>query len=134
LSSLADTPYSLVGARYAMPCNPPKTFECFSLIEYVRRVYYGRETRLLISASDMRVERMGEIVRLHMATDIYQQVVRPAEADIALLSANHVGVVVNGGVLAAFTVSNGEGQVMSFPWRRLPKYYPDATYWRESWS
>lgn len=105
-------PTDLIGRPYALPSEPPSSFDCYSLVEFVRRECFGLPTPIpyavesLVSPND--VGRVWLTVE-HM--DVWQPVKEPVDGDIVKLERAHVGVYCCGAVLHAWRAS-GRGSVV----------------------
>lgn len=129
MSSEMD-PNELIGRPYALPSNPPLTFDCFSLVEYVRRIYFGLTTPVpyavesFIAPSDVprvwiRVEHM----------DVWQPADVPRDGDIVKLERRHVGVYLHGAVMHAWKSPNYNGVIVT-NMRLIRRIFPICKFLR----
>lgn len=115
----------LVGRPYAFPSHPPETFDCWSLVKYVRMLR-GLSSPLPFSDREMWCVPGN----LHLATararGFWRTLPAPEENAMAVLEPGHVGVVVDGGVLHAMSRNS------SVVWTTLPavrRVWPGAEWW-----
>lgn len=116
---------SLVGAPYAFPSDPPRSFDCWSLVKYVRQL---RDLPCPLPFSDS--ETWCVPGNLHLATararGLWTAREAPRPYDMAVLEPAHVGVVVDGGVLHALS-RNSSVVLTSFAMVR--RAWPKAEWW-----
>lgn len=131
----------LVGRPYCQDGshpNPPETFDCFTLVKYVRELCYQITTPLMIGECFLRqavdrhtneivdIDQMAKLIEIHLEHRIYKPVAEPKPGDIVMFNDHHIGVVVEGGVLAAFKVIAHDGAVYFFNWRKMHRFYSSA--------
>lgn len=116
----------VIGTPYASPADPPRTFDCYSLVAWVREHCYLIKTPLLVDPTLISPESVAQLIELHRDREIYVKVDNAEPSDIMIFSPNHVGVVVEGGVLSAVEQKARGGQVMFFDWRKIRHFFSDA--------
>jgi hypothetical protein len=116
---------SLVGRPYAFPCDPPRSFDCWQLVRYVRGLR-GLASPLPFSDAEgwCRPENLPEAVSRARGT--WQALPAPTEMAMAVLEPRHVGVVVEGGVLHAGT---RQGGVVWTSMGAVRRVWPQAEWW-----
>jgi hypothetical protein len=114
----------LVGKPYRQPPTPPTTFDCYTLVVWVRELCYGTKTPLLCDPAFVSRDNMEQLLELHQQRDIYIRVAQPEPADIMVFDPHHIGVVVENGVLSA--VAEPAQQVLYFDWRKMARFFPTA--------
>jgi cell wall-associated NlpC family hydrolase len=125
-------PLVLIGVAYVRgAADPAVGFDCWTLVEYVRREFYQLPTPLAGTGRHVagatiiaEAQASGEWKALTVATP--GAVVGLAVAK--RLPLHHVGVAVEGGVLHAWNGfgASGAGSVMLTPWARLQHMFRRA--------
>lgn len=119
------TCHPLVGRPYAFPSSPPETFDCWSLVKYVRMLrglasplpFDDREAWCLPHNLPLAVAR---------ARGWWRALPAPEESAMAVLELGHVGVVVDGGVLHAMARN---ASVVWTPMPAVRRFWPEAEWW-----
>jgi hypothetical protein len=116
---------ALIGRPYAFPSDPPRSWDCWSLVKWVR-AQSGLASPLPFddAARWCRPEALPEAVR--RARGCWQALPEPRQFAMAVLDPSHVGVVVDGGVLHALASHSG------VLWTRLGvarRRWPQVEWW-----
>lgn len=124
-------PADLIGAPYELDAAGPGAFDCWGLIEYVRRECYGLATPIEAPADHAPRAVMAAITAT-IAAGSWRRVDPPgAPGDVVGLARkprgelHHVGVVIPGGVLHAFS-DGSTGSVVLTPFDRLRLFFPQV--------
>lgn len=115
----------LIGCPLDDQPNPPQSFDCYTLVTYVRREFYGLDTPLVVPEEMVTIENLSMLLKLHLEKSVYVPTDAPKLGDIVLFNEHHIGVVVDGGVLSTFYVS-GIGSVRYFEWARMRRWHGTA--------
>lgn len=117
--------HQLVGRPYAFPSDPPRTFDCWTLVKHVRTTH-GLLCPLPFSDTEEWC-RPGNLARgTALARRCWNVEPKPSHLAMAVLEDGHVGVVVGDGVLHALS------RHTSVVWTRLPmilRRWPQAEWW-----
>lgn len=116
----------IVGTPYRFPPSPPKSFDCWSLVTYVRE-QLGLETKLDVDVSLYDLETMAEAVRSEKRSGGWKQVTSPRDGDAILFTPSHIGVYMGSGVLHAHAPSSG---VIFTKWSVAKRRWPQLEVWR----
>lgn len=77
-----------LGKPYEFPSRPPKSFDCYTITEYVRQKMFGLQTPVKnLTVSD----NYGS----------YNELMQPVDGCIVTMTEGHVGVYVEGKVITA---------------------------------
>ena len=91
---------ALVGRPYAFPSNPPKTFDCWTLVRHVRE-YLGLPCPLPFSDTEAWCVPGNLALATSRARGLWRACPHPETGMMAVLEPAHVGVVIDDGVLHA---------------------------------
>ena len=129
-------PAGLVGCPFVLDGASPQGFDCWGLIEYVRREAFGlptpivepvtHEARDVMIATRATIER-GAWCEVHppgRPGDVVGMA-RKSRGEL-----HHVGVVIEGGVLHAFSGDRLTGSVILTPFERLGLYFRQLEVYR----
>lgn len=126
-------PRALIGTPYVRFGSDPRVgFDCFGLVRYVRREYFGLDTPIAGTARAPEIAILASRLLL-----CWRETVAPgAPGDVAAMAAahgralHHVGVVLDDGVLHAWCgLSARGGGVVFTPWRQLHASFPCVEVW-----
>ena len=120
---------TIIGRPYAFPSYPPESFDCWTLLVYVRRLM-GLRTEVQISPSRYTPETLRDAVCLEKCMGGWRPVHpedRPLQGDAVLFTPEHIGVAMGTGVLHAFAPSRG---VVFTKWPVVYRRWPNAEVWR----
>lgn len=114
-------PVDIVGRPYAFPSDPPRTFDCWTLLLWVRS-QMGLETPVDLDPGEYDPETLEGAVRRERP--LWHRVTGPpADGDAVLFTAKHIGVVAGDGVLHAHAPSRG---VVHTRWEVVRRRWPTA--------
>lgn len=117
--------FSLVGRPYAFPSAPPGSFDCWTLVKYVRAC----EGLACPLPFDDRAPWCipGNLARATEAARSMWRVRAPGrDLDMVVLEPAHVGLALDGGVLHA--LARNSGVVWTSP-AALRRHWPRAEWW-----
>ncbi len=117
---------NIVGAPYLFPPNPPESFDCWTLLVYVRE-QLGLDTPVHLDVEDYSLHNMAEAVALEKASGDWKQVDTPQDGDAVLFSPDHIGVSMGPGVLHAHAPSK---TVVYTRWNVVRRRWPLAEVFR----
>lgn len=126
-------PLVLIGTPYApLGADPLEGFDCFGLVQYVRRTCFGLATPIEGSPREPEMTILA-----NMLTGRWRQIDPPGEpGDVVAMAMSrgrpmhHVGVVLDEGVLHAWCgISRRGGGVMLTPWGHLREFFPVHEVW-----
>ena len=116
----------IVGRPYAYPPDPPVTFDCWTLLVWVRQAL-GLATPLDIEAAGYTQANLRGAVETERASGRWQPVDEPQDGDAVLFSREHIGVSMGSGVLHA----HGPSKVVLFTrWPVIRRRWPQVEVWR----
>lgn len=120
-----ENPLALVGRPYAFPSHPPETFDCWSLVRYVRE---QMGLRCPLPFNDAAAWCVPENIRVAVerARPSWSVVPVPSDLAMAVMSRHHVGIVFGRGVLHALArhatvVWTGQTAIL--------RRWPDTEWW-----
>lgn len=117
----------IVGAPYVFPPDPPRTFDCWTLLVYVRQLL-GLETKVEIDPSLYDLTNMDEAVAEERCNGRWQPVSgRPRDGDAVLFAKDHIGVVMGTVVLHAHAPSRS---VLATKLEVVKRRWPLMEVWR----
>ena len=117
----------LVGQPYAIPSNPPASFDCWSLVEYVRE-QLGLFTPSLVPEIP-ELDGFEEYRENTLALGVWAQVQGVGrDGDVIILGDSHTGVGIDHGVLHAFRTRRG-GSVVFWGWADVQRRYRKVERW-----
>ncbi len=124
MSALAPL-LSLVGRPYAFPSDPPNSFDCWSLVKYVRT---SRGLPCPLPFSDQEDWCVPGNLQLATARarGMWKAKEHPEPFDMAVLEPAHVGVVLDGGVLHALSRN---ASVVFSSFAVIRRIWPKAEWW-----
>ena len=115
----------LVGCPYAFPSAPPKTFDCWSLVKYVRECE-GLPCPLPFDDKEDWCVPGNLMQATARARACWTRLPKPEPFVMAVLEPSHVGIVIGGGVLHALSRN------ASVVWTTLAairRRWPQAEWW-----
>lgn len=129
----------LIGRIYVEGGDGPETFDCYGLLKFVRRHYFGLATPLgggIVTSRECSPAATRSINRAAVGGE-WEKVVAPGDpGDCVLLGhrastlPTHVGVALPGGVLHAFGGRGAlGGSVVLTPWRNLESVFHRVEVW-----
>lgn len=118
---------SIIGAPYAFPSHPPESFDCWTLLVYVRNLH-GLRTEVEISPSRYTPETLRNAVTLEKCMGGWRRVSEDSmmDGDAVLFTPSHIGVSLGVGVLHAFAPSKG---VLFTRWPVVKRRWPQLEVW-----
>lgn len=119
---------NLVGRPYAFPSFPPETFDCWSLLVYVR-AQLGEVTPLSISPSRFNPETMRDAVEVEKGHGFWRRMKTEEvqNGDAVLFVPDHIGVFLGTGVLHAHAPSRS---VVFTKWPVVLRRWSLVEVWR----
>lgn len=117
--------HPLLGKPYAFPSKPPESFDCWTLVKYLR-AQQGLPCPLPFKDTEEWCVPGGIAMAVEYARGHWRQVPQPKPYDMAVLCREHVGIVLPGGVLHAFQ-RNSSVVYTTFPVIR--RVWPNAEWW-----
>lgn len=117
--------HTLVGRPYAFPSAPPDTFDCWTLVRFVRGQlklpcplpFSDQEEWCVPGALDQATARARPLWRVRAVPSTY---------DMAVLEPAHVGVVLGDGVLHALSRNSS---VVWTTMAAVRRRWPNAEWW-----
>jgi hypothetical protein len=116
---------TLVGQPYAFPSFPPVSFDCWTLVKYVRELHslpcplpFNEKAPWCVP------EYMPSAIKL--AAPHWVIVAEPAQMSMAVMERQHVGVVVDDGVLHALARN---ASVVWTPMKGILRKWPNTEWW-----
>ena len=85
-------PLEVIGKRWAVPCDPPRTFDCWELVIYVRR-FHGLHTPSVVDRADRMPSSRRHIDKPPTG---WVKLDEPKQLCVARFSSAHVGVFLGG--------------------------------------
>lgn len=117
----------IVGKPYVYPPDPPRTFDCWTLLVYVRELL-GLETRVEIDISRYTQDTMDKAIAEERCNGRWQPVSgRPRDGDAVLFASDHIGVVMGSVVLHAHGPSRS---VLATKLEVVRRKWPLMEVWR----
>ena len=116
---------SLVGTPYNFPSHPPHTFDCWSLVKYVRGLK-GLECPLPFSDAEEWCMPVNMVPAIAMARESWTTMDEPVDFCMAVMERSHVGVVLDDGVLHALARNS---TVVWTPMRAIHTRWPKTEWW-----
>lgn len=122
-----DLPADIIGAPYAFPPHPPETFDCWSLLVYVRDKL-GLPTVVEVDPELYSSDTMQAAVEQERCNGRWQPVEGlPCDGDAVLFTHDHIGVFLGSGVLHAHRPNKG---VLFTKWAVVKRRWPLVEVWR----
>ena len=129
MNAIVKTPLDLIGVPYLRGGNSPREgFDCWALVEFVRREYYGLPSPLIDARARIGLAAL-KTIEAAKASGEWSEIDAPGVAGSVVgmafagrLFLHHVGVSLGElGVLHAWSgiLSSGRGSVTLTPWPRL---------------
>jgi len=109
----------LIGRPWALPCDPPDSFDCWALVEHVRAAH-GLTVPFIVDKTQRTIELVRTIQRPPTA---FKRLDAPKRLCVARIGKTHVGVYL--GSKDVLHCQNGRGVVMD----RLRDLSADVTWW-----
>ena len=126
----------LIGCPFVLDGASPAGFDCWGLVEYVRREAFALDTPIVPPDSHGPLGAMHAISAT-IEGGRWREVPAPgAPGDVVGMARrsrgplHHVGVVVEGGVLHAFSGDRLTGSVMLTPFERLSMFFHQLQVFR----
>lgn len=116
--------FDLVGTPYKFPPEPPVSFDCWTLLLYVRE-HLGLGTPLPVDPSDYDLGNMEEAIAA--VRPVWRRVEVPDDGDAVLFDQSHIGVALGAGVLHAHAPARA---VVFTRWTVLKRRWPHFEVWR----
>lgn len=124
-ASTIMTTLSLVGKPYEFPSYPPNSFDCWSLVKYVRGLYHLKSPLPFDDAAGWcKPETMKAAVEIARVS--WTTAPRPVDLCMAVMETQHVGVVLDGGVLHALA---RHCSVVWTPVATVRRRWPNVEWW-----
>jgi len=112
----------MIGKGWAMPCDPPETFDCYELVRHVRRSF-GLNTPSVVDRAD-RVMRDADQFGHPPAR--WSELPRPVLGCVARIGTKHVGVYLGASRIVHCIKGSGVRIDQAFT---LTKLMGAVTYW-----
>lgn len=122
---------SLIGRPWALPCNPPETFDCWELAVSVRRIL-GKQTPEYKVPPKKRANRD----RSDFETPdekIWKRLDKPQQGCLVGFGNpnNHVGVYHDGRVIHSHSIDGVVGSVQVHRLEVLERFLGEPSYWEK---
>ena len=105
----------IIGAPWAVPCDPPSSFDCWELVRHVRAMI-GLRTPSVVDKDRRRPSDRKQFGQPPMG---WNQLSEPVEGCVARIGSAHVGVYLNGGDVIHAQLATGvridKVEFLSFP-------------------
>lgn len=118
-------PRALVGRPYRFPSEPPLSFDCWTLVKFVRE-QMGLRNPLPFDDGEAWCQPGNLMLATARARCCWSQRPEPQPFDMAVLEPSHVGVVIGSGVLHALS------RHASVVWTTMPavrRRWPRTEWW-----
>jgi hypothetical protein len=103
----------LIGRPYCLPSTPPYTFDCYSLVKFVRAEFFGLETPAPCDIASVSKNDAGIAIIKVRDSGLWQIVKQPRFGDIVQMERYHIGVYIEGGVLHAWRAARSAQVVLT---------------------
>ena len=115
----------LIGAPYALPCDPPHTFDCWQLVVHARETIGLRTPHGPVAVEDRSLADKEYFA--HPDPKVWTPIGRPSEGCVVAFGnpASHVGVYIGGRVLHA---SHKTG-VCLHALEAMERFFGSPRYW-----
>lgn len=117
--------FELVGNPYRFPSDPPRTFDCWTLVKHVRTAE-GLPCPLPFDDRAPWCLPGNLAQATAQARALWRIVGAPTPFAMAVLEPAHVGVVIDGGVLHALARNSG---VVWTTLAAVRRHWPQAQWW-----
>ena len=120
----------IIGRPYALPSDPPWTFDCFSLVEFIRREFYQLPTPIPFEVTSLATKDINRVIVKVVQLGTWVKVKNPQPGDVVHMETNHIGVLVPNGVVHAWRCRSGLGSVVMTGDRTNSRFFAMLGYLR----
>lgn len=119
----------LIGRPYQLPSEPPISFDCYSLVAYVRENFFGLPTPAPYDISTVTKDEAGRAIVAVRSMNMWEVVKQGKFGDIVQMEKYHIGVFVAGGVMHAWR-TNRSGSVVLTNFRVVDRLFSMCDFLR----
>jgi hypothetical protein len=111
-----------LGKPWALPCQPPHSYDCWEFAIEIRRAFFGRGTPVTLELERRTTEAAAQF--FSEPPDAWRDVPNPRPGNLLLFGGKHCGVLLEGGRVAHCWTGDGKtGSVRYDPLPKLERLY-----------